>query len=428
MTSAQSALREAILSLPVIDVHTHLGSGGFRQAQSLAHLASYHWLHTELARAGCPATQALALEDPDAYMEQAAPFFAAIVNTANHHCFVRMLHDLYGYDEPCVTPGTWRSLDAAVRANRQDPAWLGKVLDRGHIRKLPVTLSDGLPDDSGRYWPYAYGECLCMPYVRYTDARPISALSTMPGSAAELRAAVAARVEDLHATHGVRTLHLWLRDTWSFSPPDDRLADIQIRRALAGETLDWDQRGPIMNTGLEALAQAAGRLGMTLQVFHGMLYYRDPQTRSGLATYWNPDFVRRLPLLLERCPDTRVDLFLATRLASQEAASVARLWPNLAVSGGWWHGFSTATLRAFLRDRLDLLPHTAWNAFFSDGYVVEWVYAKLILTRHALALTLGDMVDEGLISHGQAVDMARALLYANALKIYGVADTAPGAP
>jgi len=423
MTRPFVSLRQELDAMPAIDIHTHLGSGGYRQAQSLAHLASYHWLHTELVRAGSTATPAEGLEAPEAYMEKAAPYFAAIINTSNHYCFRRMLHDLYGFEEPMITPRNWRALDATVRAHSQDAAWITTVLDHANIRKLTVTIYEGAPDASDRYWLYEYGEFLCYPFTKRESTRFTGPLAVPPTSCAALRKAVAQTLDQLHVTRRVRTLHLWLRDTWSFTERPEAELDGLMRRAAAGEKVSIPEQDALMSVGLDTVTREAGRLGIPLQLFHGMVnYVGDGLDRRSLGTYWNPDFLRRLPILFDRYPDTRFDLFLATRLASQEAASIARMYRNVAVSGGWWHGFTAGTLRTFFDDRLDLLPHTAWNAFYSDGYIIEWVYAKLMLTRQTLALALGDRIDEGFLSLDQARVIARRLLYDNAMDFYGPFD------
>jgi hypothetical protein len=423
MTRTFPLLRLELDAMPTIDVHTHLGFGGHRQGQSLAHLVSYHWLHTELARAGCTAPLRDGLEQPDAYMEKAAPYFAAIVATSNHYAFRRMLHDLYEFDEPMITPHNWQALDEKVRARSSDASWIATVLDRANIRKLTVASSDGAPDDSDRYWLYEYGEFLCFPFTKPMGLHAKGPLSVPPTSCAALRSGVTQALDQFHSTRRVRTLHLWLRDTWSFTERPEAELDGLMRRAAAGENLSLPEQDALLTVGLETVAREAGRLGITLQLFHGMLHYvGEGLDRRGLGTYWNPDFIRRLPRLFERCPTTRFDLFLATRLASQEAASIARSYRNVAVSGGWWHGFTAGTLRTFFDDRLDMLPHTSWNAFYSDGYLIEWVYAKLQLTRQTLALALGDRVDEGFISLDQARLIARALMHDNALAIYGPFD------
>jgi hypothetical protein len=113
-----------------------------------------------------------------------------------------------------------------------------------------------------------------------------------------------------------------------------------------------------------------------------------------------------------------MDIFLGTRIPSHEAASIARSYRNISVSGGWWHGFTANTLHTFFRDRLEMLPDTAWNAYFSDGYTIEWAYAKLRLTKNRLSLALAELVEDGLMTVGDALAIARKLLYDNAKRIY----------
>jgi hypothetical protein len=65
-----------------------------------------------------------------------------------------------------------------------------------------------------------------------------------------------------------------------------------------------------------------------------------------------------------------------------------------------------------------MLPTTAWNAFFSDGYIVEWVYGKQLVTKNVLSHALADMVAEGYITEQDALEMAAQLLYHTPLAVY----------
>ena len=419
MRDIQADLRQAMDAMPVADVHTHLGYGGRRQAATLADLAAYHWLHTELIRAGAPLSAAEARENPDAYVEKAAPFFAHIRNTSNHYCFAGMLRDLYGLRDRTLTPANWRAVDAAVRAHAGDPSWIAAVLDRANVRKVAVSLGDGRPDASDRYWLYEYGEGLFAPILHRPpgDGKKGPAF---PADPAELAESIARGVRALAAEKGVRTFHVWIRDTWSYQPYDETEIAALMRRAHDGDALREDEENRLVSFSADRLAQAAGEHRMTIQLFHGMWRYGGPKDPPCVASFWNPDFLRGLMRYAPRHPATQFDVFLGTQIPGHEAASTARGLPNVAVSGGWWHGFTPRTLRGFFRDRLELLPHTAWNAFFSDGYMVEWIYAKLLLTKQCLSLVLAEMVDEGLLSPADAPELARKLLYENAVSIYGV--------
>ena len=45
MSKVLKDIEEIIEKTPVIDVHTHLGGEGIRQARTLADIISYHWVH-----------------------------------------------------------------------------------------------------------------------------------------------------------------------------------------------------------------------------------------------------------------------------------------------------------------------------------------------------------------------------------------------
>ena len=75
-------------------------------------------------------------------------------------------------------------------------------------------------------------------------------------------------------------------------------------------------------------------------------------------------------------------------------------------------------MRTMFRDRLELLPTTAWSAFFSDAYMVEWVYGKQLVTKHVLSRVLAEMVAEGYVSEDDAVQVAKQVLYLTPLATY----------
>jgi hypothetical protein len=412
-------LKAAIETLPAVDVHTHLGLRGQRQARTLADLVAYHWLQTELLRAGASVTRREAAENPDAYMEKAAPVFGAIRSTSNHYCFIGMLRDLYGFDGRTLDAGNWRRADEAVRAHAADPGWLDHVLDRARIRRLPVDVDSGKPDESGRYWLYAYAEAAMAPINR----RRLQAVcggegATLPADADALAAAVAARVRDAVVRLGVRTLHVWPQEPWAYRAHAPAEITPLVRRVGEGAELAPDEQQRLASFCADAVAAEAGRHRLTIQLFHGMARFDKDDEVPPVASVWDPYFLHGLTTFAPRHSDTHFDLFLGTRIPSHEAASAARVLPNVAVSGGWWHGFTPSTLGAFFRDRLEMLPNTAWNAFYSDGYLVEWIYAKLLLTRNALSLALAQMMDEGYLGGDDALEIAGRVLAGNAEAIY----------
>jgi hypothetical protein len=400
--------------MPAADVHSHLGTGRVRQARTLADIVSYHWLSVELARAKRTRIEADPVGDPGGYVREVLPFFPAIRNTVNHYAFMGMLRDLYGIEDRTLTPANWERADAAVRQHAGDAGWIKSVLDRARVERITVCIQDGMPDSSSRYVPYVYGEFLFAP----TSLNAIRAIAgegnELPQTPDELAAAIGKRVDQLVADQQIRALHVWYRGTWSYAPPEPAKVAELLQRVLAGGTLSQQEEDVLVSYGADAMSAAAGRHRLVVQLFHGSIAY----TRAGVTSYWNPEFLRSLTRHFHDHPDTLFDLFLSTRIPSHEAAAIARVYPNLMVSGAWWQGFTPSTMLAFFRDRLELLPNTAWNAFYSDGYIVEWVYAKLLVTKNRLAQALAEMTVEGFITEDDAIDIARRLLYDNAVAAY----------
>jgi hypothetical protein len=67
-----------------------------------------------------------------------------------------------------------------------------------------------------------------------------------------------------------------------------------------------------------------------------------------------------------------------------------------------------------------MLPNTAWNAFYSDGYIVEWIYGKLLVTKNRLSHALAGMADEGFLTEDDALEIAPRVLHDNAAASYGI--------
>ena len=75
-------------------------------------------------------------------------------------------------------------------------------------------------------------------------------------------------------------------------------------------------------------------------------------------------------------------------------------------------------IRSYLRVRLQMLPYNKLGGFFSDAYVADWVYGKAVLAKRQIAHALTEMVAEKYIDKDLAYDIAEAILYENAKKVY----------
>lgn len=77
-------------------------------------------------------------------------------------------------------------------------------------------------------------------------------------------------------------------------------------------------------------------------------------------------------------------------------------------------------IKSYLHLRLQMLPYNKIGGFFSDAYVIEWVYGKALLAKKQLAYVLAEMISEGYIDNDLAIEIAHALLHENAIKLYNI--------
>lgn len=412
-------IKALIDDIPVIDIHTHLGTGGVWQARDLTDLLFYHWLGTELRNAGLPEEiwsptsggQGTMPLEPRDRVRAAIPYCRNIRNTSNYWAFQGILRDLYGIEDG-LNEDNWQKAFDAVAERASDPSWEVEVLKRAKIERSAVEFNCK-PRDSAPYFNYAYAEPLYG--AGFGDPR---ALERMIGkrveTGAELDAALTQTVKRLAVKDDVHALHVWLPAGWRYT----RIQDFEIDRLLYywvnGQTLSGYEQNCLASFTADLMAREASNYKLIVQLFHGSAAYgRDLQVGT-----WHPEFLRTLIHHVGAHHRTGYDLFLATRNASHEATSMARMHTNLMVSGAWWHGFTPSTISVFFRDRLEMLPMTRWNAFYSDGYCVEWCYGKLLITKNRLAVTLSELVDEGLIGYDDVAPIARAVLYDNPKREY----------
>jgi len=420
MNPVYSQVFEIINEQPVIDVHTHIGGEGIRQARTLADIVSYHWVNLELIRVGANVSGIDISKNPDEYITTVLPFINEVKNTSNHWCLMKILKDLYGFEGRTLTEDNWKALDEKVREAANDKNRVKKVLEKGKISKITVPFRDGMPYESDQFIPYEYGEYLFAPTmpIRLMEVAENNS-GKIPENVDELADFIEKRMKWLREKENVRVFHLWIRDSWEYCHCHKEEASNLYHRLLKGRTLSIEEDDRLVSFTADVVADVAADCDITLQIFHGMEFYNRHEPGS-VSSYSNEKFLRSMPKFASVHPGTMLEIYLATRITGHEAVSIARSYPNIILSGAWWHAFTPSTLSTFYRDRLEMLPHTAWNAFFSDGYIVEWIYGKLQLSLNRLAYTLSSLIDEDLLQIEDIPEIAKNLLHDNALRIYKV--------
>ena len=418
-TARFDRIKAAIGEIPVIDIHTHIGTMDKWQAADLVDLLFFHPLGSELRNAGCPeevSTPLMSglnvdLMDPRERVRLAVPFCAAIRNTSTYWSFATVLKDLYGIDGG-LTEDNWEKAYDAVLERAGDTSWESEVLKRAGIEKTAIDYNSS-PKDPSAYFSYAYVEPLYGVGLGKPDAL-FKMLGRGVSSGTDLAKALTNAVAVLASKSEIRALHVWLPASWRYTAIEEPEIDRLLYYWSTGENISSYEQNCLASFSADIMAREAGKHGLVVQLFHGSTAYG----RGFQVGTWHQDYLRTLIYHVGKHVRTKYDILLATRNASHEATSMARMHTNLMVSGAWWHAFTPTTLTTFFRDRLEMLPHTRWNAFYSDAYCVEWSYGNLMMAKNRLSVALTGMVDEGLISEADVVPIARAVLYDNPKREY----------
>ncbi|MHB9023774.1 MAG: hypothetical protein ACYC7E_06295 [Armatimonadota bacterium] len=420
-----------LCDIPILDAHTHL-IGGNLGAQGLHDILLYHMIISDLYAAGCPNGARLTqfpgasdLVEAHARIREALPYLGKIVNTSMFWGLRLLLRELYDWDEE-ITADNWERLDGLIRERAGDARWQRDVMQRANIKRCcteHARREGGQDGDILQYsleWAFftrcQWGEYDTALYElercwgrtpespspisaggRPAVARAIVSLDDVNAALEHYLDAIPYDVLLSLATHISTDIELRV-------VTDEEMAAALTRRQTAGPR-ERDIYASYVNERFLSGLERRGK-GLVFQFSYGAepLPY---ETASRLTQ----ESIRQLAETISRHPGLHFQCFLASRHANQSLCTLCRELPNLSLSGYWWHNFFPSAMRQVMEERLEMLPVNKQIGFFSDAYVVEWAYAKAMMVRAQLAEVLAQKVRQGQYTHGDALQIARAICY-----------------
>ena len=440
------SLEKALAELPILDVHTHL-CGAKLAARGLHDILLYHMIVSDLYAAGCPSGARLAQfpnwatkEEAHQRIQEALPYLRFIQNTSGWWGVRIILRDLYNWNEP-ITPDNWRRLDDLIRERADDRAWARSILKRVNIQRTCAEYcrrGQGEGDDVlqyslewGMFMRTQWGEYDTAVYdLERTWGRAPEAPAPIGGGPRPPTDRVIKTLADVHAAikHYVDSIpyeQVISTATGISTDIDYRLpSDAEMEKALKNRT----QAGPaerdiyaayIGEAFLSALEKRSGEIVFQFSFGAEPLPF---ETASRISQ----KTLAQLAEIVGRHPKLRFQCFVSSRHANQTLCTLCRELPNFSLAGFWWHNFFPAAIRHVMAERLDMVPVNKQVGFFSDAYVVEWAYAKVLIVRRQMAQVLGGKVDQGQYAFDEAVNVAREVLFETPRTLVGMTPT-PGA-
>ncbi len=417
-------LREEIMVMPALDVHSHVPARA-PFAASLRDLLGYHY-YTELAHSAGMGREVIAPDEPDERMIPALlEALEAVDNTVQYGWLMELARELFGFRDRRLTASNYGPLAEAVERHAGRPGRAREIMQRSRIRKVFLTneFDEDLSGiDRGLFVPCLRADSLIF---RLNEKPVVTALEGVTGVSVHdgrtLGEALGALVERF-VGFGAASAAVSLPPYFRANPVEEADFESGLQKALQGWELEREDADALRCGVLYALCGLCRDHGLPFQVMYGALRgaYRHA-VPQGADLPQAGDTLRRLLPLLNALPGVTFCLSVLSESQSQELAAYGWIVQNVVLSGHWWYANAPAYIRGGLAARLQSVPKTKLIGYYSDMYKLEFGLAKFNMYRRILAEVLaGDFVEGGRGTEEDAVAVARLLLHDNAARIFGV--------
>lgn len=412
---------ENLLDMEVIDIHQHLDPVRL-SAKSFEDIIFYHYIVTELASAGMDRKEFEKSTHKDR-LSRALPYFKYIKNTATFWCLKQILRNLYGLDIKGVDESNWRDIVRAIENKHRDNVWAYEVLTKFcRVRKSFLTINplEPLP----HYDKDIFVGALRVEHLMQNISKDsILKLEQLLGVGIDDANSLDNAIESLFKkfVNNFVTITVPIQPDEVFSYPHKNEVALYIKDLKKRGIVNDEERMAIASYILHKLLTLCSHYKKSVQF---MLGVKRPLPMAAPPDYaittYNPSQVLNLVKIFAMYPDTKFDLLIADPLLSHQLTVVAKNYPNVYLSGYWWYSMYPEIIRSYLKLRLQMLPYNKIGGFFSDAYVVEWVYGKVSLAKKELAYVLSEMVYLNYVDRELALELAKTILSENSIYIYGL--------
>ena len=445
-SSASAAIREAVLSQPLVDTHEHIQHEHLRNAQQIDLFSSWllHYASSDIVAAGMPIAVLEEVRDASRPLGERwamlAPYWAHARTTGYGRALIVAARDLYGIAD--IDVETWEGLSARISASNK-PGWYREVLreragirvaiadvgfdrGRGFLDTLEADVDDELFVRSVRFEAFimARGRRDLLALERATD--------TSIHSVDDLVRALEVAFERVRARGqmvAVKNALAYVRPLdWAETSRHD--AEVAFRHTLSHADELRELRFPAMGGSLREMKPLQDYMmhqTIRLAIEHGLPMQIHTGLQEGNGNVLTNSRPTDLVNLFLQYPEARFDLFHAGYPYSGEVAALAKNFPNVYADLCWVHVISPTVGRRVLREYVETIPANKIFGFGGDYLFVEGSYAHARMAREGVARTLGEMVDEGYFGLDDALAVARKVLHDNAWEFFRLGERWRGA-
>jgi predicted TIM-barrel fold metal-dependent hydrolase len=181
-------------------------------------------------------------------------------------------------------------------------------------------------------------------------------------------------------------------------------------RGSRRSALGFDETRPLQDFLVHRLVEMAGGLDLAVAFHTGL--------QAGVENDLDLARPERLWNLAVRYKGTRFVLLHAGIPWTDEAAMMAKCFPNVWVDMAWTHLISPVLARRALFAWIDYVPRNKILGFGGDTRVVEGVYGYLSIAKQNMCDALARAVEEGRMGVADARGWIDSLLHDNPCEVY----------
>ncbi len=387
-----------ISGLEVVDCHEHLHPETVRCAMPVDFstlLAEYS--AQDLLNAGMTGAEYTAFFDSKTPLDRkwalVEPYLPAIETTAYYRAVRLSLKKYYG--EKRLTAANYRKITEAMQ-RRNVPGNYEKVLSDSRIRH---SLVSSFPRDVRPQ--QLSGRCRYVPMYWASGDPADHGLMCRPDSLADLEKEADEYIA--LAKQGAGIVKLGVEYRWQAVTAEEAAAALEDHKS--------GKRGfcpEICWYFVELLLQRCAKEDIPVAVHTG--YWRDFRVNS-------PESYMAM---VDSHPQNRFDLFHLGYPYVRSSLMLAKSRPNVCIDLCWTYIISEEFARDAIRQIVDFVPMNKVMGFGADYWHIDNVYGHRKMMDRTMALALADKVADGTLTLTQAKSWAKAMLWDNPVRFYGL--------
>jgi hypothetical protein len=216
---------------------------------------------------------------------------------------------------------------------------------------------------------------------------------------------------------GSRILVSWVSGLSDFYPVSEEELERIIKKSVAEEQLSVEEQGKLYGAATVMILEHLRDKIDVCQLCYGTQVLPGNRGAGHFVQRAAPWLAGSMGRLFNEFPDIHFNIMNGFESDDAVWCSNCIAYGNVSLAGYWWQMFYPHGMKACWHRRFDMVPVTRLMGYFSDGYCVDWVYGRSLMTRKVLSEVMAERIEFGLWDYDDALAAAKAVLYDTPMEI-----------